>query len=280
MKRLSLLAAALLAVPVFAQDDFSLWTEVAVQKDLGKNFSVDAGVEYRMEDNVSQPARWAFSTGASYKPLKYFSIGVGYVFLHDYNFQESEIDYKKDDDGVETDEFNGYNVDHAYWRNKHRATLDLTGKLPLGRFTISLRERYQYTHYVETSTLRDKYRKLIPEEQLGGWTGDRYDYAGQVFSKWEQEEKLKRAKNRHYLRSRLGVEYNIKHCAWTPYASYELSNNLSESFHLDKKRLTLGAEWKITKQHRLDFAYVYDNGADDDARSNDHAISLSYKFKF
>ena len=76
------------------------------------------------------------------------------------------------------------------------------------------------------------------------------------------------------------MEYNIKHCAWTPYASYELSNNLSEDFHLDKKRLTLGAEWKITKQHRLDFAYVYDNGADDDARSSDHAISLSYKFKF
>ena len=70
MKRLSLLAAALMAVPVFAQDDFSLWTEVAVQKDFGKKFSVDAGVEYRMEDNVSQPARWAFSAGASYKPHK------------------------------------------------------------------------------------------------------------------------------------------------------------------------------------------------------------------
>ena len=280
MKQSLLLAAALMAMPASAQDDFSLWTEMTVQKDLGKKFSVDAAFEFRAEDKVSQPARWAVSAGATYKPAKFLSVSAGYVFLHDYSFQEAEVDYKNDDNGQPTTEFNGYNVDHGYWRNKHRATFDVTGKLPLGRFTLSLRERYQFTHLLEANTLRDKYRKPVPEEMLPGWTGDRYEYAGQTFSKFEQADKVKSAKNRHYLRSRLGVEYNIRHCDWTPYVSYELSNNLAESLHLDKKRLTVGVEWKVTKQHRLDFAYVYENGADDDARSNNHALSLSYKFKF
>ena len=50
--------------------------------------------------------------------------------------------------------------------------------------------------------------------------------------------------------------------------------------HLDKRRLTVGTEWKISKQHRLDFAYVYNNGADDDNDSDSHILSIGYKFKF
>lgn len=37
---------------------------------------------------------------------------------------------------------------------------------------------------------------------------------------------------------------------------------------------------EITKQHRLDIAYVYSNGADDDNDSDIHVLSLGYKFKF
>lgn len=55
---------------------------------------------------------------------------------------------------------------------------------------------------------------------------------------------------------------------------------MSNQLHLDKQRLTVGTEWKITKQHRLDIAYVYSNGADDDNDSDIHVLSLGYKFKF
>ncbi len=66
----------------------------------------------------------------------------------------------------------------------------------------------------------------------------------------------------------------------TPYLTYEFSNDMSNQLHLDKQRLTVGTEWKITKQHRLDIAYVYNNGADDDNDSDIHVLSLGYKFKF
>lgn len=276
MKRfLTIAALALGALPV-AADDFGLWTEAVVQKSFSKQFSVDGGIEYRTEDNMSHPTRWAFSLGTSYKPAKFLSLSAGYVFLRAYNGEECEADYKKSNGA-----FNGYNVDHAYWRNKHRAVFDVTGKVDVGRFTFSLRERYQYTHYMEATTTRDKYRDELEPAMVPGWTGDLYPCNGMYFTEFTQEsDRVKKAKDKHYLRSRLQVEYNIRHCAWTPYAAYEVSNNLGESMHLDKKRLQVGAEWKITKQHRLDFAYLYENGADDDDRDNQHIISVGYKFKF
>lgn len=78
------------------------------------------------------------------------------------------------------------------------------------------------------------------------------------------------------------MEYNIRHCAFTPYATFEFHNDLKESMDLDKSRLTVGTEWKITKQHRIDLAYIYQNShdADDNDGGGLHAISVGYKFKF
>lgn len=287
LKRLILLVACIPALQAVAGDDFGIWTEATLQKQLGKKFSVDAGVEFRSEDKVRRAARWGTSVGVSYKPFKFLSFSTGYLFLHDYTATEAETDYKKDNEGnIETDgdgnpRFNGYNVDHAFWRNKHRAVFDVTGKVNIGHFTLSLRERYQYTHYVGTNTLRDRYRKKLPEGfDPGDWSGELYSYGGMYFTKFEQAEKEKKAKDKHYLRSRLQLEYNIDRCPWTPYVSYELSNNLGEQMDLDKTRLTVGAEWKITKKHRLDLAYLYEDGYDDDSSTNHHVISVGYKFKF
>lgn len=274
MKQLLLLLFAMTAAPALA-DDFGVWTSAEVQKDISKQFSIDGGFGFRAEDKLRQASRWDFSLGLTYKPVKFLSMSAGYTFIHDYSPTEAEVNYN------EENERNGYNVDHAFWRNKHRAVFSITGKVDCGRFTFSLRERYQYTHSVEDETLRDRYRTQLPESMdPSAYTGDRYEYNGQYFTRFTTEPQRKKAKDRHYLRSRVQVEYNIRHCPWTPYASYEFSNNLSDKLHLDKMRLTIGAEWKITKQHRLDLAYVYDNGHDDDTNSDIHAISIGYKFKF
>jgi len=273
--------AALSTLPALAGDDFGLWAEIGIQKDFSKKISIDAALEFRAADKVSQPSRWAVSVGASYKPIKYFSLGAGYVFIHDYSPKEIKTDYEEDDDtGIL--KHNGYNVNHGYWRNKHRATIDLTGKLPIGRFTLSLRERYQFTHFVSASVSRTRYRSPIQASMIetGGYSGDYFEFNGDYFGKEYVVEIAKEAKNRHYLRSRLQLEYNIPHCAWTPYVSCETSNNLCESLHLDKTRYSLGVEWKISKRHRLDFTYLYEDGADDDALSDSHVLSFGYKFKF
>lgn len=283
-----LLMAALAYMPALAGDDFGIWTEVGVQKDFSQKLSAEVGVEFRAEDKVRQPARWAISLGAAYKPVKYVTVSAAYVYLRDYSAQEVKTDYKEDDDGnlVLNDEgqpeFNGLNVDHGHWRTKHRFLADVTGKLPVGRFTFSLRERYQYTHYAATTLLRTRYRSVLPSSAIesGAYSGDYEAYGGYYFGTVKVVSRDKAAKNRHYLRSRLKVDYNIRHCPLTPFVACELSNDLCSSLHLDKTRYTIGTEWKIAKAHRLSFAYVYEDGADDDDLSNNHALSVSYKFKF
>ena len=279
---MALVFTAFSSLQVCAADDFGLWSGLAVQKDLGTKFSVDASLGFRSEDRLRQASRWDFSAGADYKPFKWLGIGASYTYIYAYKQQESKPLYRADDDEDGTLQLRGYNVDHAYWRSRHRVSFDLNGKLRVGRhWSFSLRERYQYTHYVATSTLRDRYRSELPASMVDAWQGDKYEWDGHTFTKCTQAKDDKTAKDRHLLRSRIGAEYNIRHCPLTPYATFEFHNDLGDKLYLDKTRLMAGVEWKITKQHRMDFSYVFQHSNDeDDTRSNLHALSVEYKFKF
>ena len=229
-------------------------------------------MENRLQENATKALRWDFGLGASYKVTKFLKLGAGYTYIRGLNLQEVKPRYKKD--GVTV---NGYNVDHEFWRNKHRLYFDVTGKVAWGRFTFSLRERYLYTHYNEAECLRDKYRTLLQD----GYTGDTYIYNGTEFMEYEQTTDQKKAKDKHALRSRLQVEYNIKGLPLNPYASYEVTNDLGNQWRYDKSRVCAGLEWKVTKKHILDFGYIYQTESDnDEGNSNIHAIKVGYTFKF
>lgn len=268
---------------VFGQNDFGLWTSLGAEKHINKKLSIDADVEMRWEDNLRQVSRWDFSLGASYKVKKWLKTGTGYSFIHSYNPQEMKVKYKEDDDGnlaldnEGNPRLNGYNVDHAFWRNKHRAWFDATGKADCGRFTFSLRERYLFTHYNEAECLRDKYRTPVQP----GYTGETYTCNGQEFISFTPHETdFKARKNRHMLRSRLQVEYNIKGLPLNPYASYEITNDLGNGFAYDKSRVQAGLDWKIKKKHTVSLGYLFQTGPDDDEGEGGlHAIRLSYKIK-
>lgn len=281
-----LFAAALAlcsATNAIAQSDFGVWTEIGVEKSFNKKFSLEASVENRMANNATQPQRWNASIGGSYKPLKWLKLGAGYVFIYNRNFQETEEKYKENDEGeiVLGKDGNpiieGYNVDHGYWRPRHRAYFDVQGKVDVGRFSISLRERYLYNYYVETEALRDKYRN--PSQP--GYTGKLYPFNGMEFMKYEQEMDTKKAKSKHSLRTRLQVEYDIKGVPLTPFVSCELTNELDNAMQYDKVRAQAGVEWKINKKHILSGAYLYQNENQEIGPNESlHAIKLGYKFKF
>lgn len=277
----------MLALPAMANDDFGIWTEASFEKKFCKKFSVDAGVEFRSDNHEQRASRWAGSLGVSYKPFKNLSFGVGYVFIHDYQPTEIDIDYEKDNEGnIEYDEqgrpeFNGFNVDHGFWRNKHRVNFDITGKVKFGRFTFSVRERYQYTRHLKATTQRDRYRDALPESmQPENWTGNLYPLGGYYFTELKTGDKIKKAKDRHNLRSRFELEYDINNLPLTPCISYEFTNNLADKLDLEKCRLIAGVNWKVTKQHRLNLSYIYEHGADRDFGPNQHVLSIGYKLKF
>lgn len=265
--------AALASFPLsgVAGDDFGLWTEISAEKKLTQQFSIDAGIDFRAEQQLKSISRWAGSLGFAYKPTKFLKASVGYAYIYDRNPQESKKNY-----GNNSGRFNGYNVDHGFWRSKHRFYADLTGKLAIGRLTLSLRERYQMTHSLATSCKRTRFRDLAQ----GGYTGEVYPWDGYKFMTCEVVENDKKAKTAHYLRSRIEADYNISHCPLTPYVSFEWSNNLSNDLVLDKTRLTVGGDWKLSKKHKISAAYIYQDGADDDGNDDIHVISVGYKFTF
>ena len=155
---------------------------------------------------------------------------------------------------------------------RHRMNVNAEGSVKAGRFEFSLRERVQTT--IRTDSV-NRYEKMNPEIML---------------------------------RSKFSVEYSIRHSRWTPYLMFELNNTLNapkvvSNFkteplttdnYIARYRAGVGAKFKLSKNHRLDFYYYfdYDRGYDIDYKGNKgalkgyvqenqmrHIFGISYKFK-
>ncbi|MBR1542931.1 MAG: DUF2490 domain-containing protein [Bacteroidaceae bacterium] len=243
-KLLYLLALAALPLSVSAQDsddDFGIWTSIGAEKKINKKLSVEAEAEFRTRNSSKTADRWTGSIDVSYKIFPWLKASGGYKFI--YNNNQEKITYHTDGS------YNNWRP--SFWGTRHRFHIDLTGDIDLGRFNLSLRERWQYTYRPEATTTR-------------------YDFDN---SKWEDTTVSGKGKN--VLRSRLQAKYNIPHSKITPYANVELFN----AWSLQKVRYTLGADWKLSKQHEIGAYYRYQHVNDDD-EPNGHILGLSYKFKF
>lgn len=227
---------------VHAGDDFGLWGSVGLEKKLCKGLDMSFEGEFRSRNNVRTVERWSASAGLSYKLTNWLKASTDYLFLHNYN--SMEVTGKG-------------NYIPEYWQSRHRVNFSLTGKYEVvNRLTVSLRERWQYTYRPEQSV--EKYK---------GTTGDRMD------------DEVIKGKGKHNLRSRLQLEYDIPKCKFTPHVSCELTHHLYKGFYYEKTRWIVGADWKINKQHGLDFYYLYQNQADEEELDG-HVIGVKYAFKF
>jgi len=240
-KLLSVIVLLTMSLCVSAQDDFGIWYSLGAQKKINDKLNVEAEAEFRTRNDSKTADRWTGALSVSYKILPWLKASGGYKLL--YNNNREKITYNTNGD------YNNWRP--SFWGTRHRFHADLTASVNVGDFEFSLRERWQYTYRPEATTTR-------------------YDFDN---SKWEDTTVSGKGKN--VLRSRLQVEYDIPNCKITPYASVELYN----AWSLDKTRYTLGADWKLTKQHVLGAYYRYQNINDDDD-PNGHVIGLSYKFKF
>lgn len=238
-------------------DDFGMWYEVEAQKKLSPKWNASLGAEFRTRDDSKTADRWSAGVDVDYKLLKTSSFSMkasaGYSLLYDNN--PEKLTFKSD--GVSPKKWTP-----SYWGVRHRLKIGVAGSLDVGRFSIDLRERYQYT--------------IRPEkkDQRYAFTYDDDDYLVKP-----AELQSVKSKKRGMLRSRLQIGYNISHCKIDPVASVEM---FSDDYGIQKMRYQVGAEWKLSKQHALSLTYRYqDVGADDDDNEvNSHLIGLGYKFKF
>ena len=139
-----------------------------------------------------------------------------------------------------------------FWGTRHRFNVSLTGSVDFGNLSVSLRERWQYTYRPEKTVERTK------------------------VSKGTVEDKTYNGKGKNVWRNRLQLKYKVSK-VWRPYINGEtfVSNGM------DKYRLSVGTEIRLSKQHSFDVKYLFQKSCgDDDEEGNRHIIGLGYTFKF
>lgn len=265
MRKLSImLAAALLGLAgtlCGAQErrdtsmsDFRPRFVVEVEKSLVKNkLSISLEEEARLMSNCTRFDKLYSTLTLSYAPCKWFKLAPEYSLIANY--------------GSKND-----------WSLRHRVALNLTGKLPVGQWEFSLRERPQVS--IRTDSLN-------------------------------VHEKLKAA---FVLRSRAQVQYSFFNVPLKLYAFVEMTNTLNtpETFtgltgkdsgeitfklknHISKMRYSVGAQYRFDKNNYLELYYRLDDGVDYDIHITrnkgylrditkesyvNHILGVAYKYRF
>ncbi len=228
--------ALIIALPGFSQE---LWTSAGFKSSLGKRWGVGAEVEYRTHNHLKSTERITLGVQGEYK-ISFLKFDAGYNYILGHTLEETT---RKG------------NIIPPYWINRHRAFFSATGKLKLGRFNLSLRERYQFTH---------RTGKWVSKFASDGITSKKDEWIS--------------SKNKHILRSRIYCDYSIRKSRFTPFTSVEIYDNLSAGFAVEKVRYTAGSEYKIDKHNRIELFYRFIQGVEE-GESNLNVIGIGYSFK-
>ena len=213
------LVGFLSCISLAAQDDFGSILSADVTKKIAKGLNINFEEEFRTRSNFSEIERFSHILEVSYKPFKFLKTGGAYNLMN-YNHEKG-------------------------WEIRHRYYFYATGSLDAGRFSFSLRERFQSTK-----------RQGVAQT-------------------------AKRANPKLYLRSRLKADYNIRKSKFTPYATFELFNTLNDPQKngVNQWRGVAGTDYKLNKNNVLALYYRYTNYTDDE-EINKHLFGISYSFKF
>ena len=269
---LAVLAAVMVCVTAQAQDQVSLveTSESDVQLRVGAGLEIPIGRKWefawneqvRLHNNLANFDKVVSSVGFGYKPWKFLKLEAQYGFV---NERTSKTD---NDTGYKT-------ID---WQIRHRLNADITGSVRLGNVKLSLRERVRV--------------------QFRGDSVNKYEHPNPEIT----------------LRSRLKGAVDLRNGRWEPYAFAEVyttlnavgvvNNYLREPIryanYINRVRLGLGTEMKLSNSSKLDFYYMvhfnrsyearYKGISKDPANDGDlkswklekkcaHVIGIDYKFK-
>lgn len=259
MKRgfFALLLTAIMATSAMAQEgiptlaessdsDLQARFKASLEIPLSDKWSLTWGEQLRLKDSFGKIDKVLSSLTLDYEPWKFLEVGTEYAFV---NEKKSAGD----------------------WRIKHRINFNVTGKVSVGRFDLSLRERIRF---VVRSYDTNEYETPDPFTSL---------------------------------RTRLKAAYNNA-SRWKPYAYVELyttlnapevtANYLHDALHHDnyinRVRLVFGSELKLSDRHKMDLHYMlninrsYKIGYDSESGDVEkwaleklcaHVICVEYKFK-
>ena len=228
-----------------AQTDHGLWTEINIEREVNKRLDIGGGLEIRRRDYLKEADRLSLELNASYKLNKWLRLNGGITLMEDNRYKVSG-------------NLSKYSL---YWSPRVRVTAGLTASQSFGKFTLSLRERWQYTYRPEMEV--NRYWNYTDEDDdiYEGDLADRHTFG---------------SKGKHAWRNRLQAKYKLSKM-WRPYVNVE--TNVSHG--LEKVRYAAGTEIRVTKHHVFDVKYLFQHSSNDDDNEGDrHIIGLGYSYKF
>lgn len=261
-KLLIMTALAVFSLAVRAQGtvndmtrDFGARVSASVDKKVMKGLHVSADAEWRLTDDFSNPGRFQVGAGVSYKISPMFKVGGGYLFIERRNSE-------------------------GKWKPRHRVYLDGTASLRAGDWRFSLKERLQLTCREVGNTFQKNPNSLELKSRL------KVSYKGFLDVT-------------PYAYAELRNVFNDPACSATWNSSTHTYSDYSflgyGDAYVNRIRGSLGAEWKLSKSHALDFFvltdYCYDKVIDTDkagttlnALTYDQALNIAlgvgYTFSF
>lgn len=238
--------AMLSTAPAYAQSDWGGSYNLEFSKKIGKKLTLSFEEEYRTRNNFRSTERFMTTIGADYKLNRFLKIGADYTLIN-----------------IDTQDNQFYD-----WEVRHRWSAFITASHKIGRFKISLREKFQQT-----------YRMGVPSCE----TDSTYNTDE---ARWEYEQK-ERSNPKKMLRSRLQVSYDIKKSKFEPYAAIELSHLIDDPINtgLARVRYTVGTDYKLSKHSKLNLFYRYNdekttNRKGDEYDPDSHYIGVGFSHEF
>ena len=214
-----------------------------LDKKLAKGLHLSVGGEARLTDNFSTLGRWQAEAGLSYKLNPYLKFGAGYIFIDDLNSA-------------------------GIWKPRHRFYFDATGGIRAGDWRFSLKERLQLTHR--------------NPDQMNVYQHNPNALA--LKSRLKAEYKGFRAVSPYaFVEARITLNDPSCTASWngTGFSDYVFTGY--KDVYLNRIRGALGLEWKLSRQHALDFSllgdYCYDKVVDTNAEGT-KLKSLGYDRTF
>lgn len=219
-KVLYVVALMLFTLPAFSQDNkLGLWYNADAEIKLMRNLKAGLAGSLRTDHNGSDVESFYLEGGLNYKLNKHFSTGAFYRVIE-----------KKEDDG------------NFYFR--HRLYAEVKGKMPVSRFTLTARYRFQE----QTKT----YIKDPVDDDPG-----------------------------FYNRFKFEIDYNIPKVPLTPavYAEFLGETFASNGILIEKRRTGASLSYSISKKQDVSVEYIYLTSKVTNPRYF-NVISLNYSVKF
>jgi len=235
--------------------DFGGRFSLTVDKKIVKGVHFFVEGEGRLGNYFTSFGRYQFGAGLTWKVNPYFKLGTGYQFIE-----------KRNTKGV--------------WKPRHRVYLDGTVNLRAGDWRFSIKERFQYTRREVNNTYQENPNSLALKSRF------KVSYNG-----FQQVTPYGYIEVRNVFNDPSVIAtWSTASLAYTDY-SFGGYNDA----YINRVRGALGAEWKLSKHHALDFFlltdYNYDKNIDTNAAGTklksltwDQGLSVNlgigYKFSF